>query len=59
MTENLKITVTFTKTYNLGNYESLKIGVSKEYYQGEFSYDDAFTDLELQVEMARAKATRL
>lgn len=33
--ERLKTTVTYVKTFNLGNYESIKIGLSKQFYEGE------------------------
>ena len=45
MTERLKFTVTYLKTVNMGNYNSEKFGVSKEYYMGETDVDDAFDEV--------------
>jgi len=45
MGERLKRTITYAKTFNLGNYQSVKLGVSKEIYQGEDSIEDTFREL--------------
>ncbi len=43
--EKLKFTVTYSKTVNLGNYNSHKLSLSQEYYVGETKAKDAFNDL--------------
>ena len=41
MIEQLKFTVGYSKTINIGNYESEKYTLTKEFYVGEISVDDA------------------
>ena len=50
MSEKLKTTVTYTKTFNLGNYESLKLGISKEIHEGESRVDNVFHELAYQID---------
>ena len=50
MTEKLKTTVIYAKTFNLGNYESLKLGISKEIYEGESRVDNVFHELAYQID---------
>jgi len=52
MTEKLKTTVIYTKTFNLGNYESLKLGLTKEIYQGEETVESVFQELAYKVDEA-------
>ena len=37
MSEKLKITITYGKTFNLGNYESERLTLSKEFYQDDIN----------------------
>ena len=50
MSEPLKATVTYTKTFNLGNYESLKLGISKELYEDEEYIDAVFHELAFKID---------
>jgi len=50
MTEKLKFTVIYTRTVNRGNYESARIGLHKEFYRGECSAEEAFTQVKRDVE---------
>lgn len=50
MSEKLKFTVTYIKTINLGNYESVKIGLSMDYHQGGLRVSTAFKEVESYVE---------
>ena len=42
--DRLKFTVSYGKTINLGNYESEKLVLSKEYYQDDTPIDFAFRE---------------
>ena len=50
MTEPLKFTVGYSKTLNIGNYESEKYTLSKEFYVGSISVDDALISVKDAVE---------
>jgi len=50
LSEKLKFTVTYTRTVNMGNYESEKYGLSKEFYRGECSVEEAFTRVKREVD---------
>jgi len=50
MSEPLKTTVTYTKTFNLGNYESLKLGISKEIYEDEEYIEAVFHELAFKID---------
>ena len=41
MTEKLKFTITYSKTMNIGNYESEKYTLSQEFYVGDISQQGA------------------
>jgi len=53
MSEKLKTTITYVKTFNLGNYESVKLGMSKEIYQDEENVDSVFQELAYTVDQMR------
>ena len=50
MSEMLKFTVGYSKTINIGNYESEKYTLTKEFYVGEISVDDALIAVKDAVE---------
>ena len=50
-----KIVVTVSRTYNTGNYESLKLGATKEYYEHEATIQEAFDELVAEIEEAAIK----
>ena len=53
MSERLKTTVTYMKTFNLGNYESVKLGLSKEIYRDESNEVSVFQELAYLVDRMR------
>ncbi|MHA1288110.1 MAG: hypothetical protein ACTSPB_11970 [Candidatus Thorarchaeota archaeon] len=57
MSEKLKTTVTYMKTYNLGNYESVKLGITKETYD-EHEVEDIFYELAYTVDKMKENLTR-
>ena len=51
MTEKLKFIVTYSKTINIGNFESEKFGLSEEYTKGEgVSIEEGFVNVKKEVE---------
>ena len=50
MSEKLKFTVSYSKTVNIGNYESEKYTLSEEYYTGTISVEEAFAKVKEAVE---------
>jgi len=50
MTEKLKFTVGYSKTINIGNYESEKYTMSEDYYTGEITVEEAFAKVKDAVE---------
>ena len=50
MSEKLKFTTIYTKTVNVGNYESEKFGLTMEFYRGECSVVTAFARVKREVE---------
>ena len=50
MSNQLKFTVGYSKTLNIGNYESEKFTLSKEFYVGSVSVDDALIAIKDAVE---------
>ena len=50
MTEKLKFIVTYSKTINIGNYESEKYTLSEEYYTGKIPVEEAFNKVKKAVE---------
>jgi len=51
MTEKLKFTVGYSKTINIGNYESEKYTMSEDFYKDEdITVDEAFTKVKKAVE---------
>jgi len=57
MSEKLKTTVTYMKTYNLGNYESIKLGITKETYD-EHEVENIFYELAYTVDKMKENLTR-
>ena len=55
MSEKLKTVVIYVKTFNLGNYESVKFGLNKEIYQGEQDVDSVFQELVYMVDRMRGE----
>jgi len=53
MSEKLKTTVIYVRTFNLGNYNSVKLGAIKEFCQGEDTIDGMFDELEYEVHKKR------
>ena len=49
MSEKLKTTVIYVRTFNLGNYNSVKLGAIKEFCQGEDTIEGMFDELEYEV----------
>ena len=50
MTEKLKFTVGYSKTINIGNYESEKYSLSEDYYTEEITVEEAFAKVKNAVE---------
>ena len=50
MTEKLKFTVGYSKTINIGNYESEKYSLSEDYYTEEITVEEAFAKVKKEVE---------
>ena len=51
MSEKLKFIAIYTKTVNVGNYESEKFGLHMEFYRGECSVATAFARVKQEVEV--------
>lgn len=49
MTERLKGSVTVSKVFNLGNYQSAKIQFMQEFYLDETTHDSILTALKAKV----------
>ena len=52
MTDRLKFTVSYSKTLNIGNYESEKYTLSQEFYEGTCTVERAFKIVKRDVEDA-------
>ena len=45
MTNKLKFTVSFGRTINLGNYSTARLGISKEFFYGLHSVEEAYEEV--------------
>lgn len=55
MGETNKIIVTVSRTYNTGNYESVKFGITREYYEDEKPVQSMFDELMDEIELAATR----
>jgi hypothetical protein len=51
----LTFEVIFIRTVNLGPFTSMKVGLKKEHYQDEKTIDDAFRDIQIEVDKRVSK----